>query len=246
MSIVADGGRGSGPTFHEEILQPGRMWSRRMRRNQALELTDTVGRGCVAALFYNADDPIERYNMPDTLKGQFTACLTKGHALHSDMGHVLCSIVEDTCGWHDTFTGALDGTAARSRYGDGSYQTLRNDYVRNARDNFLTELGKHGLGKRDVIANVNFFVKVTVSEDGTLSFAANHSTPGAAVTLRMDMNVLVVLSNTPHPLDSRTSYAPTPVKLRLFEIGPRPEDDVVFHHRPENARAFALTDLYFA
>ncbi len=241
------GGPGAARTgFHEETIHPGQMWSRRMRRGQGIQLLDTEGGACVSGLFYNADDPLERYNMPDTLKGQFTAFLTRGHALHSDLGHILCSIVEDTCGWHDTVTGALDAAQALARYGVGTYQQRQNAYIRNARDNFLTELGKYGLGKRDIVANMNFFVKVVVEEDGTLRYVPRNSPPGSSITLRMDMNVLVVLSNTPHPLDPKPQYAPPPVRVRCFDAPPRTADDVVLNHRPENARAFALTDLYFA
>ena len=88
-----------------ETLRGGQAWSRRLSRHQRLRLRDVEGGACVSALFYNARDPIERYNMPDTLKAQFTAFLTTGRVLYSDMGRILCSIVADDCGWHDTLSG---------------------------------------------------------------------------------------------------------------------------------------------
>jgi uncharacterized protein YcgI (DUF1989 family) len=91
----------------EETLHPGQMWSKVMRRGQRLRLTDVLGRACVSAMFYNADQPSERYNMPDTLKAQQIAFLTQGFVLYSDMGRVLCSLVADSVGWHDTITGHL-------------------------------------------------------------------------------------------------------------------------------------------
>ena len=115
-----------------ELLRGGQAWSRRLRRNQQLRLTDVDGRACVSALFYNARDPLERYNMPDTLKAQFTAFLTAGRVLYSDMGRVLCSIIADDCGWHDTITGLGDAAANQARFGDGTYQSLRNAFHRNA------------------------------------------------------------------------------------------------------------------
>src|SRR5262249_18375115 len=108
-----------------ETLRGGAMWSRRMRRGQTLRLTDTTGRAAVAALFYNADAPLERYNMPDTLKAQYTAFLTAGRVLYSDMGRILASIVEDTCGWHDTISGCGNADTNRARFGEGRYQELR-------------------------------------------------------------------------------------------------------------------------
>lgn len=230
----------------EEPLRGGQMWSRVLRRGQTLRMTDLHGGAAVAALFYNAEEPSERYNMPDTLKAQHTARLTAGFVLYSDMGRVLCSITEDSVGWHDTITG--HGTAAhgRAKFGEGSYQKLRNDWYRNTRDNFLVELGKYDLGKRDIVANVNFFVKVVADEQGTLSFVANHSRAGGFVELRAELNTLVVLSNTPHPLDPSTSYAPKPVALTIRSGPPAADNDPCRLSRPENARGFTLTESYVA
>ena len=233
-------------TVLEHTLLGGQAWSRRLRRNQRLRLRDVEGRACVSALLYNARDPLERYNMADTLKAQFTAFLTAGRVLYSDMGRVLCSIVADECGWHDTMTGTGDATAGRARFGDGSYQTLRNAFHRNARDNLLVELGKHGLGKRDVVANVNFFARVGVGDDGGLAWVPGNSRPGAAVVLRADMDVLVVLSNTPHPLDPAAQYDPPPIELTIEDGPPAAADDACRLSRPENGRGFALTEAYVA
>jgi urea carboxylase-associated protein 2 len=227
----------------EDSLRGGQTWSRRMRRDQRLRITDLEGRACVSALFYNAHDPLERYNMPDTLKAQFTAFLTKGRVLYSDMGRVLASIVEDSCGWHDTISG-VGGAAEGARFGEGSYQKLRNDFHRNGRDNLLVALGKHGLGKRDVVPNVNFFARIGVSDDGALAWVPGNSRPGAAVELRFEMETLVVLSNTPHPLDPAKEYRPGPVALAITDGPPAAADDPCRLSRPENGRGFALTAAY--
>jgi urea carboxylase-associated protein 2 len=231
------------------VLKGGQAWSRRMRRRQVLRITDDAGTACVSALFYNADEPLERYNMADTLKAQFTAFLTADRVLYSDMGRVLASITRDTCGWHDTISGCGDAASNQARFGAGTYQELRNGFHRNARDNFLVELGKYGLGKRDVVANVNFFTKVAVGqdgEDGALRWVANNSKPGAYVELRFEMDTLVVLTNTPHPLDPSAKYGPPAVTLSLSEgTGPGPDDPCRIF-RPENERGFALTEAYVA
>ncbi|HSS39924.1 MAG TPA: DUF1989 domain-containing protein, partial [Polyangia bacterium] len=119
--LVGGIGTADGQATGRELLRGGQAWSRRLRRNQRLRLTDVDGRACVSALFYNAREPLERYNMPDTLKAQFTAFLTAGRVLYSDMGRVLCSIVADDCGWHDTITGTGDAAANHARFGDGTY-----------------------------------------------------------------------------------------------------------------------------
>jgi uncharacterized protein YcgI (DUF1989 family) len=109
----------------------------------------------------------------------------------------------------------------------------------------LVELGKYQLGKRDIVANVNFFVKVGVDGEGALSWQSQ-SKAGDHVELRAELNTLVVLSNTPHPLDPSTDYAPKPVGLFVKSGLPATEADPCRLSRPENARGFALTEAYFA
>jgi urea carboxylase-associated protein 2 len=228
-----------------EPLRGGQMWSRVLRRGQRLRLIDTEGGASVAALFYNADDHTERYNMPDTLKAQHIARLTAGYVLYSDMGRVLCSLVSDSLGWHDTITGHGNRAHSEARFGNGSYQQLRNGFYKNTRDNFLVELGKYDLGKRDLVANVNFFVKIAADAEGRLSWVPRHSPAGAHVELRAELNTLVVLSNTPHPLDPSPSYAPKPVTLEVYGGSPATLDDPCRRSRPENERGFRLTEAYF-
>ena len=232
--------------LHREVLRGGQAWSRRLLRHQVLRLTDVEGRACVSGMFYNSREPLERYNMPDTLKAQHTAFLTAGRALYSDMGRILLSITADSCGWHDTIAGCGDAAALREHFGEGRYQELRNDFFRNARENFIVELSKHGLGKRDLLSNVNFFVRVSVDASGTMSWVPGNTRPGAAVDLRCEMDTLVVLSNTPHPLDPSPTYGPPPVELTIWRGEPAAADDRCRTSRPENGRGYALTEAYAA
>lgn len=229
----------------DETLRGGAMRSFILRRGSVLRLTDLEGGANVAALFFNAADPLERYNMPDTLKAQHTAFLTRGFVLYSDMGRILVSMVADTCGWHDTLCGVATAKAMAAKYGPSSYQRDRNDFHRNGRDNFLIELAKHGMGKRDLSANVNLFSKVTVDDDGGMRFRPGNSRPGAAVDLRAEMDVLTVLSNTPHPLDPSATYAPPPVRLQAFHAPLPGPDDFCRNFRPENVRGFENTESLF-
>jgi hypothetical protein len=238
------------PEATTETLRGGSAWSRRMRRGQLLRITDPTGRAAVAALLLNADDPLERYNMPDTLKAQYTAFLTSGRVLYSDMGRILASIVEDTAGWHDTISGFGDAAATRARFGEGSYQERRNDFYRNTRDNFLVELGKHGLGKRDLGVAVNFFVKVRVGDDGALVWAPpaaerERARPGRSVALRFEMDTLVVLHAGPHPLAAGPTYAPAGVLLEAHRALPVAADDACRMRCAENARGFINTERLF-
>lgn len=229
----------------EETLRGGAMWSWTLKRGTALRLVDPEGSANVSALFLNASSPLERYNMPDTLKAQFIAFLTKGNVLHSDMGRILCSITEDTCGWHDTLCGASDAKSTEAKYGKSSYQAQRNQWTRNGRDNFLVELGKYGLGRKDMPVPINFFGKATVDIDGNIRYVPGNSRPGSLVELRAEMDTLVVLSNTPHPLDPSPVYAPKPVRLEIRHVPPPGPDDPCRISRPENGRGFRNTEILF-
>ena len=229
----------------EEIIPGGAHWSFQMKRGSALRITDVEGGANLSALFYNLDEKLERYNMPDTLKAQHTAHLTKGFVCYSDMGRVMASIVEDSCGWHDTLCGMSNAALVEKKYGKAAYQQHRNAMYRNARDSFLIELGKWGLGKRDIVPNVNYFSKVSVDNTGNLHYQANHSSAGDFVELRFEMNVLVVLSASQHPLDPNAQYAPKPVQLQAWRCGTPNDGDYCRNFRPENVRGFYNTELLF-
>jgi urea carboxylase-associated protein 2 len=235
----------SRPVLWEDTIQAGASWSLLLRRGRELRITDVEGGANVAALFYNHECPVERFNMPDTLKAQHTAHLTKGFVLYSDMGRILCSITEDTRGWHDPLSGHNDARAVSAKYGATTYQERRNAWTRNTRDNFLAELGKHGLGARDLSPNVNFFSKVVVRNDGSMGFVPGNPAPGDSVTLRAEMNLLVILDTGQHPLDPHPEYAPKPVRFSVHQAPPVAADDLCRLSRPENARGFINTERYF-
>ena len=205
-------------------------------------MTDLEGGASASAIFYNAANFAERYNMPDTLKAQHIARLTSGFVLYSDMGRILCSIPEDSCGWHDTVCGVLDDARMHEKYGASRYQDRRNDMMRSGLTGLLIELGKWGLGKRDIVANVNFFSKVTPDDEGRLHFDTTRRAPGQFVDLRLEMDALVVLSAAPHPLDPSTAYAPPPVEMTAWRSGTAGADDVCRLRCPENDRGFINTE----
>jgi uncharacterized protein len=229
----------------EECLRGGSAWSHVLKRGTALRITDVEGGANVGALFLNFEIPAERYNMPDTLKAQHTAHLTKGFVLYSDMGRILCSITGDTCGWHDPIGGHAGAAAVTAKYGEARYQQHRNEFIRNSRDNFLIELEKFGLTIRDLPFNVNFFSKVVVDDEGALHYMPNNSQPGHFVELRAEMNTLVVLDTCQHPLDPYPHYRPRPVLLSIHKVPPPEPDDICRLSRPENARGFINTERYF-
>jgi uncharacterized protein len=229
----------------ETLIPGGTHWSATIRRGTTLRLTDLQGEANVAMLLYNQEEKVERYNMPDTLKAQHTAFLTEGHVCYSDMGRILCSVAKDTCGWHDTICGVLDAQGLLAKYGQANYQSHRNSMHRNCMDSFLVELEKWGLGKRDVVANLNLFSKVVADKAGNLNFVTTHRQAGQYVDLRFEMNALVVLSTAPHPMDSSTVFDPQPINITAWRSGTAGADDPCRLHCPENGRGFINTERYF-
>lgn len=229
----------------EEVVHPGATWSHVLKRGTALHITDTGGGANVGAIFYNSENPTERYNMPDTLKAQHIAHLTRGHVLYSDMGRILCSITADTVGWHDPLSGCSNSKLVENKYGVVRYQEHRNDCHKNAFDGFVIELAKYGLTPRDMAAPANFFSKVVVDNDGNMRFAPANSKAGSYVELRAEMNVLVILNTCQHPLDPNPHYDPKPVTVQIRKVPAPATDDPCRISRPENERGFVLTERYF-
>jgi urea carboxylase-associated protein 2 len=229
----------------EECVQPGATWSHVLKRGTALQIKDLEGGANAGALFFNFECPVERYNMPDTLKAQHIARLTAGAVLYSDMGRILCSITEDSVGWHDPIGGCSDAALVRTLYGEARYQEHQNDFHKNARDSFLIELGKWGLGARDLVPNVNFFSRVDVDATGAMSFHSGNSRPGDSVCLRAEMNVLVILNTCQHPLDPNPQYSPKPVSLTIRRVPAPGANDPCRISCAENGRGFTLTERYF-
>jgi urea carboxylase-associated protein 2 len=231
------------PLFEDEIAG-GAHWSFIVRRGHVLRLIDKDGGANVGMLLYNPASPLERYNAPDTLKCQHTFKLTEGHCLYSDMGRIFCSIVADTCGWHDTVCGTSNRRLVGARWGERNYQQYRNDWYLNGYDSFLVELAKHGLGRKDMAANLNWFSKVATDDAGNLRYFPDHSRAGDRVDLRFEMDTLVVLNTCPHPLNTAAAYPKRPLIYQLFAAPPRAPDDPCEHACAENERGFRNNAIY--
>ena len=236
----------SATLLYSRELSGAGMWSGVIKRGRTLRFTDLEGGANIGLLLYNAHLTVERYNMPDTLKGQHRFQLKQGHCLHSDMGRLLASITADTVGWHDSVCGCSDAVHVAAQYGEKTYQTAQNAYHRSARECFLIELAKWGLGKRDLVPNLNLFSKAVADDDGRLSFVPDHSPLGGLIDLRLEMDTLVVLNTCQHPLDPDPQYHPRRVKLEVFEAQPVAADDPCYHSRPENLRAAENNASYHA
>jgi urea carboxylase-associated protein 1 len=196
----------------DHLLAAGEPWLLAIRRGQTLRIVDCEGNQAVDVLFYRHDDVSEHYSASATLLRQGGIYLTTGSVLYSDQGQPMLRIVADTCGRHDTLGGACAAESNTVRY------ALQKKFMHSCRDNYLIAL-QHadiGLGKRDLVPNINFFMNVPVSADGQLTFADGVSAPGKYVELRAEMDIWMLVSNCPQLNNPCNAYNPTPARFLLW------------------------------
>jgi urea carboxylase-associated protein 2 len=208
-----------------------------LRRGEALRLVNIEGAATATIIAWRQEDTSERINAADTVKVQWTASLCRGRVILSDMGRVVFSMIEDTCGAHDV----LAGGSRRNPDTNGCPRGQR-----NTRDNFVAAVGKLGLDRRDIPPSVSFFAPVLVGANGGLAWNAEHHQAGDFVDLRAEMNLLVAISNCAHPLNPAGEVAPGPLDLVRYRAPAAGTENVCRNAGPEAARAFAATDRLFA
>lgn len=213
---------------------PGGWYSvARLQRGEALRVFNPEATHGVSVFAWNALDPSERYNAGDTVKVQWNAALRKGRLLLSDMGRVLLSLIEDSCGAHDTLLGGSTPASNAERYGDAS--------LRNTRDNFVLAAGKLGLDGRDVGPYATFFAPVGVDAQGHFGWQHGRVQRGDFVDLRAEMPLWVAISNCPHPLAPGPWVAHS-IELIHWSAPSPPVDDFCRYGSAEAIRAFENTD----
>ncbi len=225
----------------DEVIAAGGYGAKELYRGARLRLLDLHGDSCASMLVFNAERPVERLNVADTLKVQWNAYLGPGRLVLSDMGRVLCSVVEDTAGAHDALCGASNRASNTRRYGDG----FNHGAHPNARDRFAIAVGKFGLGRKDIHANLNWFKDVRVAQGGQTVLDVGPFAPGRRLTLRAEMNLIVILANCPHVLDPRSTYSVTPLRATAWRGPLTPPDDPIRLATPEGLRAFQNVEDYF-
>jgi urea carboxylase-associated protein 1 len=197
----------------DRVVESGCGFSHDIRRGQTVRIVDLEGNQAVDTLFYDAHDRTDRYSAVDTLREQGNIYLTTGSRLLSSEGNVLLTIVADTCGRHDTLGGACAAESNQVRY------ALEKKSMHNCRDTFLLELAEHlaPMGKRDIPANINFFMNVPVTPEGGLRFEDGISAPGRYVELVAERDVTILISNCPQLNNPCNAYNPTPVRVLVWD-----------------------------
>lgn len=202
--------------IHTETIPGGWYWWTSLKKGEALRIEQPHGFATVALVCWSTRDPSERLNLPDTVKVQWNTKVQKGRVLFSDMGRVMISVTEDsTGGAHDVLAGGSTAASNAARYPGPT---------RNTRDNLVLVAGKLGLTRRDLPLALNLFAPVRVRQDGALVWNPDLLHGSDYVDLRAEMDVMVGLSNCPHPLDPNPEYTPAPVVITRYQAEIAPDD----------------------
>jgi len=213
MSAPAESGRDPAQARIECELPAGEGWTHELAAGSTLRIVDLHGNQAVDTLFFDAHDYANRYSAVDTIREQRGAYLELGSRLLALDCEPLVSIVADTCGGHDTLGGACSQESNVVRYGEHTR------HMHACRNTFLAQALRwgRGLDKRDLTANVNFFMNVPLGPDGELRFADGISAPGRHVELSAERDTLVLISNCPQLNNPCNGYDPTPVQLLVWD-----------------------------
>ncbi|MCP1836213.1 urea carboxylase-associated protein 2 [Bradyrhizobium sp. USDA 4532] len=222
--------------IHRETIPSGWYWTTRLNRGDTLRIVNTSGTSTVSLLAWNSADTTERLNHADTIKVQWAARLQKGRVLLSDMGRALLGITEDSSAAHDAVVGGSTAATNVAKYGDGNF--------RNTRDNFILAAAKLGLDRRDVHPCVSFFAPVAIDADGKFVWSEQRRQQGDFVDLRAEMELLIALSNCPHPLDPAKAYPQASVEIVRYRAAAPAADDLCRTATAEAARAYENNALY--
>ncbi|PKP78765.1 MAG: urea carboxylase [Alphaproteobacteria bacterium HGW-Alphaproteobacteria-3] len=208
-----------------------------LARGETLRVVNTQGTPGVSLVFYNAKDRSERFNAGDTVKIQWNARLSRGRVLFSDMGRVLASITDDTYGRNDALAGGSSQASNADKYGNAA--------LRNTRDNFILLASKNGLDKRDIPPCLTLFAPVGVDGAGRFRWEGEGAAPGDHVDLRAELDLLVFISNAPHPL-APGDYDPKDIDLLIWKSPPPAVDDFCRTATEEAIRGFENNARYLA
>ncbi len=195
--------------IRRETVEAKGRWSAQLETGQKITFVDLKGQQAVDFLCYSATLPLDRINLPNTVKLNKSLYITKGCRIYSDHAQVMMSVTEDTCGFHDTLAGCCSCEIDKVRYNV--------EKTESCRTNFIAELATWALGPSEIVSNINFFMKVPFDNTGHVVIADSVSKPGDYVTLKAEMPVIVVISNCPQMHNPAAGFAPTPIEVIVSE-----------------------------
>jgi len=196
-----------GTELSRETVAARAPWSAVLKAGQVLTIVDLDGNQAVDFLAYAAADTDRAYSAQATLQEQDSVYLSVGSVLRDNESNPLLTIIADDCGRHDTLGGACSKESNTLRYG------LHTWAQHACVENFLAEGSRRGLGKRDLVSNINWFMNVPVDPDGALGIVDGISAPGLAVSLRAEVDTLVLVSNCPQINNPCNGFNPSRAEM---------------------------------
>ena len=164
-----------------------------LRRGQRLEVVNTHGQQVVDAWAFVAGDPAEWMSMEHSRVEMGRLSPRVGDALVTNRRRPILTLVADTSGGvHDTLLAACD----RYRY-ERLGATEPHD---NCTDNLHAALASEGVALGATPGPLNLFENNAPAADGTIEIAPPVAPPGSHVTLRAEMDALLVFSACPQDL----------------------------------------------
>ena len=207
----------AGTVVLDATVAPLAPWSAIVPKGHVLTIVDVGGNQSADCLIYDAGDTDERYSAPDTLAWEGNAYIREGSVLRSNLGRPLMTVVANEVDRQDTIGGACSKESNTLRYGQHT------EHQHGCRENFLAEASRYGLGARDLVSNLNWFMNVPVEADGALGIVDGLSGPGKRVAVRAERDVLVIVSNCPQMNNPCNDFNCTP--LRMIVTAPTPRTD---------------------
>lgn len=201
---------------YRKVVPAGTYWMHTLKAGETLRILDLEGNQAADTLFFNADDPHERYSAIDTIREQGNIYLRYGTVLLSDLCNAMARISADTVGRHDTLGGACASESNTVRY------ALEKRAMHSCRDSYMLAVAENealGLTKRDIAHNINFFMNVPVTPEGGLKFDDGLSAPLRYVEIAAVMNLIVLISNCPQLNNPCNAYNPTPIEVLIWAKG---------------------------
>lgn len=161
-----------------------------VKAGQSVTVRNTYGAQVVDTWAFSTEDLTEFMSMEHTRARLLKLIPAVGDVLLTNRRRPILTLEDDTSGGvHDMLIAACD----RYRY----EQLGHVGHHDNCTDNLHNALASLGLTPPEVPSPLNLFMNVPVSADGTLGFAAPVSKPGGAVTLRAEMDCVIVFSACP-------------------------------------------------
>jgi len=178
--------------------------------SQKLRLVNTYGQQVVDTWAFNRADMAEFMSTEHSHAALLKILPTTGDTMVSNRRRPILTFLEDTSGGiHDTLIAACDARRYEMLGVAGHHDSCA--------DNLRAALAELGLAPPEIPAPLNMFMNIPVGAGGSVSFEPSIAGPGSHVTLRAEMDLVVVFSACPQDIVPINGADCTPKDVH-FEI----------------------------